>query len=1321
MKIKIHRGFRAVLSLLVTVMLLVGVMPLSATQVRAETTYFTVYFCKSMCGSWGGMSPHIFARHDEGNNKTVLANLEEMDYLGDEVFLATGYYIHSYTFEINSDNDIPNRMNFTVNANWDISTQNITGADVKNGYLYYTTSETGGKRDWASMPYTSALYRPLSTIPTRSKDTSVATTNVPIDETDNNSTVYKDAVVYDYYSDYELNNVNKTKSQIDSATGGTYWCANLHTTEGYKWESALKYIPNLTLNKKLSDYYNAITDKSSLYPIYFGNLVEHGSGNFNFVDFNNKLATSSNNLWYNNRRELYYANSGLGRDTGSGNNETWTSGSSNNGKVAAQGLYGSQLSASGDLLLSDNTTVAPFFDASWLTNNKVGADYSVKFPFFKVAHGTYNDVLGNSGAIVADLNNEYWEYNSDNSSYAVRMTYSSADQKYHLKQTNQVVYSVKSEGIQNGQNDQGTHYGFYPFDDPISETEHGKYIDKLNYNFGFEVTIPFTLPSYGTIDGTSGGTPITFEFEGDDDLVVYVDDYLALDIGGDHGAVAGMINFKTMTSTVSSVKSGDDKQDNASTNLSTVYSGALSRIRDGGIHTMKIFCMERGLFESNVRIRYNLPGVEEHKLKVEENVVLGTINENLYKLAGNTSNTSTITSNINANLKKVKFKMGLQFGESDTGTFGGYVSNGNATLENTAMTDNGMSGYYFNVTSTGTTNPMTYFNYFPKNSEYYIKISEIDNAHVYKGDTDTGKIVSDLFTCRWDFYKLDNSTATNTGTGFGPAKTTNTSSRPQRIVKTTSTSADNSTNSFKLEGTRATPDRVVFTNTFNKTSFQIHKTISGRNSNDTNQALTFKFKITFDNLGGLGLEDDPTNGSNVQIEPMVVTITIPVGADSGDSTAITDIPVGTSYTIIEISDETTTLGYTSNIPNGGTGTVTETDTTNHICVVGVGNTPNNPPTQVSTFKIRVQSYFTQNNSAQVSGTPGSIKLKLQKSIDGGSNWEVVESDITISPVQTDDTNGRKYFEMLLNEDFEYNTNHKYRILEYDIGGTNTIPSGGYNSVFTSLSEEFTNNSDTKKANRAVSEAVSEEIGGNQTPVLTLSLLNAGTVPIALKIQKVWGTTTVYPTSVKFTVERSTDGSHWENVSHANIVGFDGSVSYDANGKLVLTSANEKIITSGGATITLWGAYIFDTSNVDVDSSGNIYQYKITEYTSSDVQVDDGSIFYFTTGSGDNAQTTMFSVSYHPAAFAPGYLNSYSGQTEAAADYLATISDYESTYGDTTAHTMRVVPLSIINSPVPDPDAPATGGRGGYVPIAGGFIAILLAGAGYFIYKKRIFA
>ena len=180
----------------------------------------------------------------------------------------------------------------------------------------------------------------------------------------------------------------------------------------------------------MSDYYNAITDKSSLYPIYFGNLVEHGSGNFNFVDFNNKLATSSNNLWYNNRRELYYANSGLGRDTGSGNNETWTSGSSNNGKVAAQGLYGSQLSASGDLLLSDNTTAAPFFNAIWLTTNKVGADYSVKFPFFKVTNGTYNDVLGNSGAIVANSDNEYWEYNSDNSGYAVRMTYSSADHHF---------------------------------------------------------------------------------------------------------------------------------------------------------------------------------------------------------------------------------------------------------------------------------------------------------------------------------------------------------------------------------------------------------------------------------------------------------------------------------------------------------------------------------------------------------------------------------------------------------------------------------------------------------------------------------------------------------------------------------------------------------------------------------------------------------------------------------------------------------------------------------------------------------------------------
>ena len=81
--------------------------------------------------------------------------------------------------------------------------------------------------------------------------------------------------------------------------------------------------------------------------------------------------------------------------------------------------------------------------------------------------------------------------------------------------------------------------------------------DNLDFGFGIRLDIDFRVPDYGTVDGTSSGEAVKFEYSGDDDLWVFIGEdetgansELVLDLGGDHKQAEGNINFKTMTATV---------------------------------------------------------------------------------------------------------------------------------------------------------------------------------------------------------------------------------------------------------------------------------------------------------------------------------------------------------------------------------------------------------------------------------------------------------------------------------------------------------------------------------------------------------------------------------------------------------------------------------------------------------------------------------------------------------------------------------------------------------------------------------------------------
>lgn len=310
-------------------------------------------------------------------------------------------------------------------------------------------------------------------------------------------------------------------------------------------------------NRMIAQYYK--NQSSEWNPLYFGDFWEQkNQGKWSDADFDKNWSLYKFNYYKNN--------------------------SQNDASSAYQGLVDSELS------LTDKVTMGglevPYFNASFLRNKTtpLAAIYeNVDFPF--------------------TLNNEgYWEFDSAQSKYAVQLTESEND-GYYLKRTNSAVYGLTGE--------QKETMGFFPFND---SGQSGN-VNKLDYGFGMEMEIPFTLTSDGTVEMNGETKDIEFNFSGDDDIWIFIDGKLVLDIGGDHGRVSGSINFNTQESKVSGVK---DANGNKQGEKITSFAELLPKGKYTEEHKMQIFYMERGVWESNMKITFNFP--ERNSIQVEKRV-----------------------------------------------------------------------------------------------------------------------------------------------------------------------------------------------------------------------------------------------------------------------------------------------------------------------------------------------------------------------------------------------------------------------------------------------------------------------------------------------------------------------------------------------------------------------------------------------------------------------------------------------------------------------------------------------------------------------------
>lgn len=143
---------------------------------------------------------------------------------------------------------------------------------------------------------------------------------------------------------------------------------------------------------------------------------------------------------------------------------------------------------------------------------------------------------------------------------------------------------------------------FLPFNRVAAFKE---YTPEINYHFGLESQITFYLPD----DVTNGAgrnqinsKDMIFEFSGDDDVWVFVDDKLVLDMGGIHGAKNGSINFATGEIKIDDVPATGSSA--ATKTLNTCKSNLSSMKK--GMHTLYFYYMERGAGLSNCKIKFNL-------------------------------------------------------------------------------------------------------------------------------------------------------------------------------------------------------------------------------------------------------------------------------------------------------------------------------------------------------------------------------------------------------------------------------------------------------------------------------------------------------------------------------------------------------------------------------------------------------------------------------------------------------------------------------------------------------------------------------------------
>ena len=457
-------------------------------------------------------------------------------------------------------------------------------------------------------------------------------------------TKYVSSTLYDYYTDYELNGNNRDNYNSTYYTPG----------EGGGFASQRSWVTFRQFDRALSDYYS---NCKAQYPIYTG----HFQPTYSNWGITFETISAALNLWgfnkdFENKNRFMAINNSTINEDGSGTRYDY----------AYQGLVKDKTStgdATGEPLLKDTTTtVEPHFNKEFLSgtntkNAKLGDVYdNVAFPFTK------RQIFDEDQGV------DYWYFDSQDTTLYLKQD--STTEQYFLKsstENRERSRNLDSNSAQKSINKNGqsvSSYGYFPFNETATAGRASTY----NYGFGTKLQMDFTLTDDGMVetnktgeDGKKEKTNIKFFFSGDDDVWVFIDGKLALDVGGAHGKVSGLLEFgetdtkdgkkNSVTAYVSRVKKGgtsdnDKDETNGNRAVKTVtYNGEKISfyaestplvakdtplvLDKGKKHTLTMYYMERGMWESNMAVAFNFP--DNNELQVQKEVDLSNVTDDDFK------------------------------------------------------------------------------------------------------------------------------------------------------------------------------------------------------------------------------------------------------------------------------------------------------------------------------------------------------------------------------------------------------------------------------------------------------------------------------------------------------------------------------------------------------------------------------------------------------------------------------------------------------------------------------------------------------------------
>lgn len=440
--------------------------------------------------------------------------------------------------------------------------------------------------------------------------------------TQESGTKYITSTLYDYYTDYELNGFNRDTYPDSTTTSQrgyvTFEQFNRALSSAYEANGNVKY-PLYTGHFQPSLWTPKFEDVADGMKLYgWSKPSDNETAYTTFMAVNNSVLDTKANVPDDNYARTFQ---GLVEDT--------TSDGTKDGLPL--------------LKRKDDRAAlpAPYFNKDFLQgqnafNTVLGKVYeNVSFPLKKAK--VFANTPSNSGNN-AENDADYWYFDSNETSLYLKQD--SASQGYYLAGTgtNEASHNRSYDNKTDGKG-----FGFFPFNQTVTGSA-----PQYNYGFGAKLQFDFTLTKNGQVTvGQNGETvPIQFFFSGDDDVWVYIDGELVLDVGGAHGRAAGLLEFgenkdgkNTVTSWVSDTKesgrvytAAQNSKTVKFTNLNGTSNDCTFRyktekpktLKDQSTHTLTMFYMERGMWESNMALAFNFP--DHNELQVEKKVDVSDVN-----------------------------------------------------------------------------------------------------------------------------------------------------------------------------------------------------------------------------------------------------------------------------------------------------------------------------------------------------------------------------------------------------------------------------------------------------------------------------------------------------------------------------------------------------------------------------------------------------------------------------------------------------------------------------------------------------------------------